>query len=241
MQLYYIRHAQSFNNALYATNAYSSERRDDPELTEVGIQQAKILANFLRKYTTDQQIDSSDTQNVSGFHITHIYTSLMVRAVATGVWIARQLDLPLYGWVDLHEWGGIYLEDQTNGQKVGQPGKCRSFFEKHYPELILPPEVGETGWWNRPPETKEEYKARGKRVLETLLSKHGGQDDHIAIISHGGFFNVFVWTLLGLVEENPLWFDLNNASISRLDFINGEVRLTYLNRLDFMPRELITR
>jgi len=77
--------------------------------------------------------------------------------------------------------------------------------------------------------------------LETLLSKHGGQDDHVAIISHGGFFNVFIGTLLGLPEENPFWFYLNNASISRFDFIHGEVRLTYLNRLDFMPRELITQ
>jgi len=111
MQLYYIRHAQSFNNALYAINGSLSERSDDPELTEVGIQQAKILAGFLGRNTTDNQIDPNDTQNISGFHITHIYTSLMVRAVATGVWIARQLDLPLYGWVDLHEWGGVYLED----------------------------------------------------------------------------------------------------------------------------------
>lgn len=240
MQLYYIRHAQSTNNALYASNGPLAERRDDPELTETGIQQASILAKFLRQHSTNEKNNSNDIQNISGFRITHLYTSLMIRAVATGAWIARELGLPLYGWIDLHEWGGIYLEDEASGQKIGQSGQGRSFFQKHFPELVLPPEVGESGWWNRSPEEKEEFRPRGKRVLETLLSRHGNRDDHIMLISHGGFFNVLVWTLLGLPEENPFWFELNNASISRFDFIDGRVHLVYLNRLDFMPRELIT-
>jgi len=240
MQLYYIRHAQSTNNALYASNGSLAGRRDDPELTEIGVQQAKILADFLRQNSTNEPINSNDLQNVSGFRITHLYTSLMVRAVATGAWIARELGLPLHGWVDLHEWGGIYLEDEISGEKIGQSGRGRSFFQKHFPELVLPSEVSESGWWNRAPERKEEFRPRGQRVLETLLSRHGNRDDNVVFVSHGGFFNVFVWTLLGLPEENPFWFELNNASISRFDFAEGKVRLVYLNRIDFMPRELIT-
>jgi 2,3-bisphosphoglycerate-dependent phosphoglycerate mutase len=240
MQLYYIRHAQSTNNALYASNGSLAGRRDDPELTEIGVQQAKILADFLRQNSTSEQINSNDLQNVSGFRITHLYTSLMVRAAATGAWIARELGLPLHGWVDLHEWGGIYLEDEISGEKIGQSGRGRSFFQKHFPELVLPSGVSESGWWNRAPERKEEFRPRGQRVLETLLSRHGNRDDNVVFVSHGGFFNVFVWTLLGLPEENPFWFELNNASISRFDFAEGKVRLVYLNRIDFMPRELIT-
>jgi hypothetical protein len=47
-----------------------------------------------------------------GFHITHVYCSLMERAVATGHRVAEALDLPLLGWIDIHETGGMFLYDE---------------------------------------------------------------------------------------------------------------------------------
>ena len=47
MQFYFIRHGQSENNALWERGGPQSERRADPELTELGHKQAQHLAQFL--------------------------------------------------------------------------------------------------------------------------------------------------------------------------------------------------
>ena len=111
MQLYYIRHCQSENNALWDLTGGEFERNPDPELTEVGRQQAVHLANFLTQSGHGKPIDQWDTQNREGFGLTHIYTSLMVRAVATGLVVSKALGIPLNAFPDIHESGGIYLDD----------------------------------------------------------------------------------------------------------------------------------
>ena len=98
MQLYFIRHGQSENNALWMSTGSHIGRSEDPGLTEVGQQQSEFLAQFLSQADPDVAVNGRDIQNVAGFGITHLYTSLMVRAVATGTIIARTLDLPLVAW-----------------------------------------------------------------------------------------------------------------------------------------------
>jgi len=102
MQLYFIRHGQSENNALWMSTGSYKGRGEDPGLTAVGRQQAEILAQFLRRADSTLR-QPFDFQNVAGFGTTHLYSSLMVRAVATGTIIADALDLPLAAWEDLHE------------------------------------------------------------------------------------------------------------------------------------------
>jgi 2,3-bisphosphoglycerate-dependent phosphoglycerate mutase len=235
MQLYFIRHGQSENNALWMRTGSHEGRNEDPGLTEAGRQQAELLAQFLSQPASA----SSDFQNVVGFGITHLYTSLMVRAVATGTIIARVLDLPLVAWEDLHEWGGIYLKDEQTDERTGLPGRNRAYFERHYPDLVLPDSLGEAGWWNRPFEEPELRFPRAKRVLHDLLERHGG-NDRVAVISHGGFYNYLLAAILNLPERESYWFALNNAGLNRIDFDEEEIRLIYLNRVDFLPKELIT-
>jgi len=236
MQLYFIRHGQSENNELWMSTGSHEGRSEDPGLTEVGRRQAEFLAQFLSQPASA----SSDFQNVAGFGITHLYTSLMVRAVATGTIIANALDSPLVAWEDLHEWGGIYLRDEQTDERVGLPGRNRAYFETHYPDLVLPDYLGEDGWWNRPFEEPEPRLPRAKRVLHDLLERHGGTDDRVAVVSHGGFYNYLLAVILNLPEREDHWFALNNAGLSRIDFDEEEIRLIYLNRVDFLPKELIT-
>jgi 2,3-bisphosphoglycerate-dependent phosphoglycerate mutase len=142
--------------------------------------------------------------------------------------------------MDLHERGGIYLEDEQSGQRVGQPGKNRAYFENVYPELVLPDSLGSDGWWNRPFEEPEQRSARARRFLRELLGRHGQTEDHVAVVSHGGFFNDLMAALLLLPTEAAFWFILNNAAIARIDFSPEGTALVYLNRVDFLPGELIT-
>ena len=150
MQLYFIRHGQSVNNALWERTESNHGRKMDPELTDTGHQQAELLAQFLTKPGAEMEPDAMDFQNRAGFNITHIYTSLMMRAVATGTVIADTLDLPLVAWHDLHESGGLFLEEKKTGELVGQAGPNRAFFEQHYPKLEHNIPSGDEGWWNSP-------------------------------------------------------------------------------------------
>ncbi|HSJ87199.1 MAG TPA: phosphoglycerate mutase family protein, partial [Anaerolineales bacterium] len=81
MELYFIRHGQSVNNANWGKPKYV-ETPDAP-LTEIGLEQAQSVANFLQKAQTIVDTKAWNIQNRLGFGITHIYTSLMERAVQT--------------------------------------------------------------------------------------------------------------------------------------------------------------
>ncbi len=240
MQFYFIRHGQSGNNLLWDRTGSSSGRSQDPELTEIGQRQADYLARYLKHTNLETRTQpADDLQNVCGFGITHLYTSLMVRAVATGTVVARELGLPLVAWEDLHETGGIYLGSEDT-ERLGQAGKNRAWFEAHYPDLILPPSLSEAGWWyNRPYEERDLRVARAERVWRDLLARHDHTADRVAVISHGGFYNYLLNALLRMSHE-ICWFAMNNAALTRIDFTADGVTLVYLNRTDFIPRELIT-
>jgi 2,3-bisphosphoglycerate-dependent phosphoglycerate mutase len=253
MQLYFIRHGQSENNALWDLTGGNFERSSDPKLTDAGRQQAVLLASFLAQSGPGKQIEQWDPQNASGFGLTHLYTSLMVRAVDTASVVAHALNLPLYAFPDIHESGGIYLDDPETGRPTGLPGNKRSFFETNYPELILSDDIGEEGWWARKFETRLERRERAQRVLTELWRKHGNTQDRIAIFSHGGFFNHFIAEIFDIPWQDGhrspdasngmpggRWLLMNNAAITRLDFDQEEIRLVYQNRTDYLPRELIT-
>lgn len=240
MQLYFIRHAQSANNALWQQTGSEDGRHTDPPITNLGQQQTRALAQFLAHTDRAALADERDTHNRQGFGLTHLYTSLMLRAVLTAYPIAQALDIPFRAWPDLHEGGGLYLTDAAADEAVGQAGPNRDYFEQHFPHLSLPETLGETGWWNRPFETDAERLPRARRVVQTLLDQHGHTPDRVALVSHGGFYNYVLMALLGLPERAGFWFALNNAAISRLDLFPGHVEVIYLNRADHLPPELIT-
>ena len=239
MQLYLIRHAQSENNALYDNADYNRARSMDPELTELGFRQAEYLARFLIEGPGDFS-DVDDPHNRSGFGLSHLYSSLMVRAVATGAIISRALGLPLIGWRDWHEGGGIYLEDETTGEPVGYPGKDRNYFKTYYPNLLWPADLDDGCWWNQPFEERPQRWARARRVLNDLMARHGGTFDRVAVIMHGGFYNYFMKTLFGIEPGAAIWFVMNNTAITRIDFTGQETRLVYQNRLEHLPTELVS-
>lgn len=240
MQLYFIRHAQSANNALWAGTGSDEGRSHDPELTPAGKEQARYLAEFFKaaKEAPDSQGEGYPYDKPA--KLTHIYCSLMLRSVATGTILARALDLPLHALGEIFEEGGIYDDDPETGDKIGLPGFGKSYFEENYPDLLLPETMNPAGWWNRDYELPEDRPKRARTALANILELHGGTQDRVALISHGGFYNLFLKALLKVEDQHNYWFTLNNTGLTRIDFHDEWISLVYCNRTDFLPESLIT-
>ena len=246
MELYFIRHGQSQNNAGWGNPDY--KENPDPALTEIGHEQACYVAEFLKDAQSIRDPERWNVQNRLGFGLTHIYTSLMERAVNTAAPTARALGIPFAAWEEIHESGGIFGRDGEIKLK-GLPGKTRDYYEHYFPELSLPEHLDGTGWWNRPFETEEQCQERAQKFLAELLARHGDREglpeQRVAIFSHGGFFVHLMFAILNApwrqaAHESKSWFMMNNCAITRIDFHPGEVTIAYLNRTDHLPDHLIT-
>jgi 2,3-bisphosphoglycerate-dependent phosphoglycerate mutase len=241
MQFFFIRHGQSANNALWEATGSNEGRSIDPELTETGHQQAKLLAEWIVRMDAEDHPGAHDGWIPRDyFHFTHLYTSLMIRSVETSSYVAKRLGLKLHAWPDFHETGGIYQDGEEEGVRIGLPGHPRSYFIKRYQHLVLTDEINEAGWWNRPFEVREERPARAKRVLESLLARHGGADDRVAVVSHGAFYNELIRAMYQ-TTHHEFWHEMFNTGISRFDFSpEGGIRLIFHNRTEHLPESLIT-
>lgn len=246
MQLYFIRHGQSINNANWEIPGYVES--PDPHLTDIGNEQAQTLAAYLKRTHVLTEPGHWNNQNQFGYQFTHIYASLMERAAHTAAPTARALGVSFTAWIEIHEEGGIYAREQEENMR-GLSGKPRSYFEKNIPELKLPEGYDEAGWWNRPFESEEERQPRADQVLKELIHRHGdraGQpEEKIVFVSHGGFFVRLLSAMLKLpwrqgAYDMKSWFILNNCSISRFDFRGDEILINYINRTDHLPAHLIT-
>ncbi len=247
MELYFIRHGQSINNANWDKPEYVEH--SDPFLTNKGLEQAEYLAKYLKEKQHITKDKAWNIQNQYGFGFTHIYTSLMERAVATAAPTARALEIVQFtAWTEIHEEGGIYAREKEN-RFNGLSGRPRSFIEQNFPELKLPDHYDEAGWWNRPFEAEEERQSRADKVFAELLTRHGDKEgqpaQRIAFVSHGGFFVRLISSMLKLswrqaAHDMKSWFLLNNCSISRFDIHKDEITICYLNRTDHLPAHLIT-
>jgi 2,3-bisphosphoglycerate-dependent phosphoglycerate mutase len=238
MILYFVRHAQSTNNLLYSTTGSDKGRSEDPELSELGREQTKLLGAMLGSKVEENTQPGGTINLWDGLKITHIYTSLMIRAIETALVISAQGRIKPVAMLDLHETGGICQRVNEN-EFVGLPGKPRSYFEERYPGLTLPDGINEQGWWNKPFEPQQLRLPRAKKVIAELQKKHGKTEDQVVFVSHGAFYSVFMTALLG-IEENKYFFNMYNSAITRIDFSDKGLLIQYQNRFDHLPPNMIS-
>ena len=243
LHLYFIRHGQSTNNAIIDENDhddYLITREKDPDLTEKGEAQAQLAAKFLARPYRD---NGFDPQNRNGFNLTHLYCSLMIRAVKTGLAISHETKLPLVAWPEIHETGGVFEVEMVDDEPVfiGKPGPGKSFFVDRFPELVIPEDLSEEGWWNREKEPREHYPIRARGIIDRLVEEHGGKNHRVGLVMHGGIFARILYELFSAQRDRNWWFLMNNCGISRVDISdNGHVTLAYMNKVDHLPDNLIT-
>ncbi len=248
MKLYLIRHGESANNAFDSGTGEQGARVPDPELTEIGHQQAKLLAGHMADPQGDPlQHPSTNRRDVQReFGLTHIYCSLMTRSILTAQYVAQACGLPLIAHAEIFESEGVY-EEASDGTKTGVPGPDRDYFSTRFSDIQLPETLGDGGWYNRPFETKDKFLRRSKQIVQEFLHRHAGTDDTVAMVIHGDLIDQLVNDFVG-VERRPANYDIHwvanwavhNTAITRIDFIAESRVVVYTNRTQHLPPEMIT-
>lgn len=250
MELFLIRHAQSYNNTLID----SSQRVEDPELTDLGHAQADYLADFIATGTNrapqhKTYVSTPDSYQGEGFGLTRLFCSPMWRALQTAYYISETTDLSPEVWPDIYEQGGIYLEQGEEGP-IGLPGKNRSQILQGFPKVHLPDSIDDQGWWNnRDFETWPVCYRRAERVADQLFTLIDSSE-RIGMVSHGAFLDALLKVLVkdvllripGEFEiPAPMYFHHYNTGITHLRFRPpGSMDVLYLNRIEHLPPEMIS-
>ncbi len=241
IELFIIRHAESGNNAL-------NDNRDrvvDPPITQLGERQSKILAQHLAMGATQDLVPgaapgSARAQERKGYGITSLYCSPMLRSLQTAQPLKEALGLTPKVWVDIHERGGMFLDQGNDLGSVGYPGMTRSEILAGYPDYRLAPEITEDGWWNRGREDDATAGGRAIRVAEDLVAM-SDTEDRVAIISHGAFINILFKALLDQLPGNHIYYRHSNTGISRISIQKGRTtEVLSLNRLDHLPSDMVS-
>ena len=241
MELYIIRHAQSQNNAMPDGDL----RVPDAPLTDLGHEQARLLAEYLKDGRNRDPWYNPSTgysrfEHEADWGITHLYVSPMTRALQTCIPIAAALGLRPEIWVDTHEHGGVY--QQRPEGIVGFPGRSRVDIESLLPNSLIPDIIADAGWWNpaRGSETMPEAISRAVKVA-AALRRRADADERIIILTHGTFIDTLIKALFAQLPSRALFYLHYNTAITRIDFVERERLLVrYLNRVAHLPPDKIS-
>ena len=254
MRIYLIRHGQSAGNVNYLDNIGDPSRglehhMPDPELTDAGHQQARLLGEHL-SHPKGEPVRPpwlADEERVPvGFGITHVYCSAMIRAIQTAQYVAESCELPVVAHLNLFEYGGISDYDEE-GNLVGMPGPGKEYLLERFPNLQLPEDMNPDGWYNRPVETEEMFLERAKTIMPFFEERHDGTNDCIALVTHGDTIDQIVNELTGAarrsVDYSSHWcanWVFLNTSVTRIDYVGGSRAIVYTNQTEHLPSNLVT-
>lgn len=186
MNTYYlVRHGQTVWNTLGQTQGHGNS-----PLTELGIQQAKDLAEALKEYSIDI-----------------IYCSDLGRAVETAEIIGKELNIEIHPTESLREMGfGVW---------EGMPLRE---IEKIYPESFKmwrnePEKVQIEGG-----ETLDMIKQRQDKLIEELNKKY--KNKHILLVSHSVTVRVMLLSFLESHVRNIYRIKQDNTALNIVEYRN---------------------
>ncbi len=201
-KIYLVRHGLTEWNVSGRFQGHS-----DVTLTEMGIQQAKCLA----EYFPAEKIDA-------------VYSSDLQRAALTASYIAKRFGCKVRETYKLREmnfgaWEGMTFDEI----KTRWP-----FAEKQI--LFTPDEI-------KPPagESFQEVEERASRTLEQITAAHTGEN--IVLVAHGAFLRTILTYVLHIPLRYVFRIRQGNTAVSRLmhggdhftvDYVNNTAHLKHL-------------
>jgi broad specificity phosphatase PhoE len=140
----------------------------------------------------------------------------------------------------LHVVPYVHPAFSETGFSWGEAEATREQLRSCYPYIRLDPSITNQGWAPSDRETEEEAYKRASGVISWLLERHPEPESKILIISHGHFGAILIGYLVGTSPCGYTRFSQNNAGISRVDIVDGQSKLRFLNRVSHLPGELLT-
>lgn len=234
MKIFIIRHAESENNMNWHFDRDDTNRSNDPAISDLGQKQAVCLTAFLQDHLEE-------------FDFTRIYISPFLRTLQTAAAFHHLYDVPKVVWTPIHENGGCIDNDSETGEWRGASGMGRSEIQAKFPHFEISDEIGEEGWWSRPTsEPRNERSIRASQVIKKLAQKFETTNEHIALVSHGGFHHNIINALIGVNGSSGYWFEVQNTGITC--FVSGnergngfdpkEWRIDFVNRNEWLPKDM---
>ncbi len=213
MEVFLIRHAQSQNNARPEV-----DRVADPSLTDLGHEQAHRLALWARS-----------------LRLTRLITSPFLRALQTTEKVRDITGLTPEVRTLLHEQGGCY-SGHTPDKRVGQPGMTRLEIEQQFPGFSVDPGIDGQGWWKRKPyETWQQATRRAGVLLQRTREEFGASTNRVAYVMHADIKLL----LLQHFHTGDLQ-TAKNAAATRIVITPMDVQVSEYNRVEHLPRLLVT-
>lgn len=215
-----IRHAQSANNALP-----ESQRVPDPGLTELGHQQARRLADGIRRFPVSQ-----------------LFCSPFRRSLDTTRPCSEALKLTPTVHSDIYEQGGCY-SGHIPGQLRGAPGMNRAELQTNYPGWEICETIGYKGWnHGREYETEHQAHLRAERVAYRLTNRWLPEfpGEMAALVVHADFKRILLIALLGTHRWDDHWQPIYNTSITYLQRVGNQWQLVEWNSVLHLAPELIS-
>ncbi len=213
MLAYFIRHAQSQNNA-----RPESERVADPGLTELGHDQARRLGEWSRDLGLTKLISSPFFRTLLTAEQVHLATGLAAEVRP-----------------DWYEAGGCF-SDYRPGKMKAQPGMSRSEISDRFTTFSVDETIDQNGWYEKPErESYTEARERAARLIEETQLEFGHTDERIGFVIHCDLKRFLVESF------HDDWIDIPiNTSVTTVEFSPDTVRLVEFNEVDHLPPAMHT-
>ena len=210
MNLYLIRHGQSLGNVGLGG--------PDPELTDVGREQARLTGAVLPE-GPNRQIGQHHNRPID-----RLYCSPLRRALETATIISEAIGVGITVRPDLAECGGPRPESMMAPQVV-----------EAFPHVSLDDTMPEGPWWPTEKEDRIASAARAERVKAWIMETWADTDETVVIVSHAVFINFLCNALMNVHPAWALSITFNNCNITRFLLTPERPILICLNEVSHLP------
>ena len=214
MQLLIVRHGQCLGQC----EPYDPS--PDTALSPLGEQQSRLAAQRLAAGNvwamTEREQEEWQGRNVAPptpkASNPYVLSSPLIRSLATASIIDGAL-------------GGHRVEVWTELRELSMlkhRGFGRAELQHRFPQAVLPASITDNGWAHGD-RSFEAVVVRCQHVI-TMLHERFKSDDQVVMVTHGGFVNALLLTILRISPTTPYWFAMDNCGFSRVRFVPEQER-----------------